>query len=298
MFGTAVNPRIKNAGLFNFSKKEINTLLPEWHRVRSFTHCFQNKILLEKALLENCIAFPFVIKPDRGLRGIDVHIIHNREEFESITLRKDNDYLVEEFISDANEIGVFIARKKNGELTITGITHKVYPSIEGDGKTPLIHLLQKHPRYKNSYLKLPEATLKRFDTIPSKGEVLSLSTIGNHNRGTMFLDGTKFYSEKAQHQLMRMFEQMEGIDYGRFDIKFPSLSDLENEGSFKIIEFNGAMAEPTHIYDPSYSYFKAVGVYVKHIQLLHESFQFRKRLGGRPLSILETYQQLKLHRKK
>ncbi len=295
MFGTSVNPAIKNAGLFHFSKQEINAVLPEKHRVESFTFIYSDHSSLEKALLINGIQYPFVIKPDNGLRGIDVHIIQNKFELESISLHQNTKYLVEDYIDYQNEFGVFISRKKNGKLFITGVTQKVYPMIEGDGVNRLIDLLKAHPRYKKSYHKFPQSTHRQFHKTPLRGEQIELSRIGNHNRGTMFLDVTATISDKVIQQLLTHLEKIEGIDYGRFDIKFSSVSDLEESGSFKIIEFNGVMAEPTHIYDPDYNFLQAVACYTRHIRYLHEAYHYRSALGHRPLGIVETIKELKLH---
>ena len=54
---------------------------------------------------------------------------------------------------------------------------------------------------------------------------------------------------------------MQGWYYGRLDVKYSSYEQLLKGEDFKIIEVNGIISEPTHIYDATHenaSYFKAL----------------------------------------
>ena len=62
-----------------------------------------------------------------------------------------------------------------------------------------------------------------------------------------------------------------GWYYGRVDIKYTNFADLENGADFKILEINGILSEPTHIYDAeSYTYFKALKAVRTHWKSLFE----------------------------
>ncbi|GAB3668670.1 hypothetical protein GCM10028791_43980 [Echinicola sediminis] len=47
-------------------------------------------------------------------------------------------------------------------------------------------------------------------------------------------------------------------------LKYNSWNKFIGQGEFSIIELNGALSEPTHMYDPSHSYFFAVRELYKH----------------------------------
>ena len=53
-------------------------------------------------------------------------------------------------------------------------------------------------------------------------------------------------------ELLKLFDELslytDKFYYGRYDIKCDSIDELK-KGNFSILEFNGAGAEPNHIYD-------------------------------------------------
>ena len=101
--------------------------------------------------------------------------------------------------------------------------------------------------------------------IIAKGEVVLLEPIGNHNRGTTFLD--------ARH-LMECVEEwvnaLPNFDYGRFDIKINNSDAFEQKKGIKIIEVNGVNSEPIHIYDPKYNIFKAYKDLFLHMKIIQQ----------------------------
>jgi len=77
------NPGIKNGGLYGDSKMDIYNLLPN--------HLYPKTILIQKdrsydfiELIEkNLLSFPLILKPDIGLRGIDVVKVNTIVEIEN-----------------------------------------------------------------------------------------------------------------------------------------------------------------------------------------------------------------------
>jgi hypothetical protein len=86
--------------------------------------------------------------------------------------------------------------------------------------------------------------------VPKKGEKVKLSSIGNHTKGTQFINGNHLITEELRSSFDTLNHQIEGWFYGRVDVKYHSLEALY-KGKFKILELNGILAEPTHIYDAS-----------------------------------------------
>ena len=252
VFYTAANPSIENAGIGTESKYETLQLIPEKYVPKTVLHLANsnvNKTLQKIRELE--ISFPLIAKPDIGFRGLLVEKIESKPELISYLGKYPIAILVQEFLSEENECGIFYHRlpnDKNGK--ITSITLKEFLHVFGDGKSNLEQLIKKDTRAK-LYLEIvrknPSFCLK---TIIKKGEKLKLSSIGNHSKGTQFINGNHLISTELEKTIDILNQKVNGWYYGRLDVKYNSLEDLE-KGNFKILELNGILAEPTHIYDAS-----------------------------------------------
>ena len=61
---------------------------------------------------------------------------------------------------------------------------------------------------------------------------------------------------------------MDGIYYGRFDLKCKSIELLEEGKGIHILEFNGVAGEPAHIYDPEFPVWKAYRDIYRHFKII------------------------------
>jgi hypothetical protein len=82
------------------------------------------------------------------------------------------------------------------------------------------------------------------------GEKMRLEPIGNHNRGTQFLNGNHLINAQLLAVFDRLGKSIPEYYYGRFDLKVPTLDDLYQGKNIKIMELNGVNSEHAHIYDP------------------------------------------------
>ena len=93
-----------------------------------------------KAILETSkINFPFIVKPDIGLRGSAVKKVINLEELKGYHSKANFDYLLQDLIPYENEVGIFYVRfphEKHGK--ITGIVAKEFLTVEGDGNSSIV----------------------------------------------------------------------------------------------------------------------------------------------------------------
>ena len=137
-------------------------------------------------------------------------------------------------------------------------------TFTGDGKSTLRELIEQNLRafYRKDYL------FQRFknelNLVLQKDEKLLVEPIGNHSRGTTFLDGSSLKTSKLEKTIDQIAKKIDGFYYGRIDLKAKSLEDFQN-GNFVILEINGANSEATHIYDPSYNLLKAYKEVLKHL---------------------------------
>ena len=112
---------------------------------------------------------------------------------------------------------------------------------------------------------------EKFNSIPLKGQEIKLTAIGNHSKGTQFINGNDLISSKLEETFDELSNNINGWFYGRVDIKYNTFDELENGENFKILEVNGILAEPTHIYDSeNYSYFKALKAIRTHWKSLYD----------------------------
>lgn len=270
-----VNPAIKNGGLFGDSKYEIYKLLPEKLFPKTIKIDVSKKNDLLKIVSENQINFPLYTKPDIGLRGIAVKKISSLTDLMDYSKNMHENFLIQESIEYPNEIGLFYCRMPNeSKGKITGITLKKFLTVEGNGKESMEELLKKEPRFKMQIPKLKESI--NLSEILIKGEKRCLVPYGNHNRGTMFLDGNKFITKKLEQTFDEILRTIEGFYFGRLDIRYNTFEELEQGINFSIIELNGVKSEPTHIYDPKHSFWYGQREIFRHQYLMQKIITINK----------------------
>lgn len=125
-FFNAANPTIKNGGMAMESKKEIYDIMPSESIPKTiyFTGNRCADTILKAAAMQQ-IDFPFIVKPDVGMKGLAVQIIKDKDELEAYLKKSTDDLLVQELVEFKNEVGIFYCRipgESNGK--ITGIVHK------------------------------------------------------------------------------------------------------------------------------------------------------------------------------
>ena len=83
--------------------------------------------------------------------------------------------------------------------------------------------------------------------------------------------------------------------FGRFDMMYSTIEELEKGENFAIVELNGAASEPTHIYDPKHSIFFAWKELARHITYMFEISVENHKRGFPYLSHKVGMEQYKLH---
>lgn len=71
--------------------------------------------------------------------------------------------------------------------------------------------------------------------------------------------------------------------------------DLENGKNLSIIEINGALSEPAHIYDPKHSFYLGISEILRHQKMMLEICIENHRLGTPYLSFLKGFRELNTH---
>jgi len=271
-FFNASNPTIKNGGFIMESKKAIYNLIPQnyYPKTELIVEGTPLKEIL-KIIQDSGIKYPFIAKPDVGLRGSAVKKIHNSDELECYNRKANFDYLVQDLIPFENEVGIFYVRYPNEKAgKITGIVAKEFLIIKGDGFSTIEELIKRNPRYELQLKVLKQEYGQKMLDILSKGEKLNLVPYGNHARGAKFIDGSHWINPKLTETFNEMCLQIPGFYFGRLDIMYNTWEELERGENFSIVELNGAASEPTHIYDPRHSLFFAWKELARHITYMYE----------------------------
>ncbi|MDP3359616.1 MAG: D-alanine--D-alanine ligase [Lutibacter sp.] len=272
-FFSAVNPGIEGSGNGLESKYKTLLLLPSnYCPISVFIEKGENLENILPKINKNNIEFPLIIKPDIGFRGLLVTKIKDEAELSGY-LKKYNsiNLIIQEFVDYKNECGIFYHRfpgEKRGK--ITSITLKKYLTVVGDGNSAISTLILYDERAKRYAKYLFKLNKDRLELIPKMKEEVVLNTIGNHSKGTQFINGNYLINNKLECFLDELNAKIDGWHYGRIDLKYNNFDELMKGENFKIIEINGIISEPTHIYDAATgSYFKALKSIQNHWKLIY-----------------------------
>ena len=159
------------------------------------------------------------------------------------------------------------------------MTLKKFLSVTGDGKSTVRELITAYPRAKLQLETLEESQPKLMNQIPDKGEEVRLVSIGNHCKGTTFLGGNHLIDEQLTQIFDEISSQIDGIYFGRFDIRCQSVEALKAGQHFKILEINGVKSEPTHIYEPGFSIWEAYRILFRQWNTIYKISMENKARG-------------------
>ncbi len=250
----ATNPGIFYSGNGTESKFKTLLLVPERYRPSGFliSKNDNNQKALDNLKKSN-LEYPIIAKPDIGFRGYLVKKINTQEELINYLNNVNEDILIQEFIPYHNELGIFYYRIPGEEKgKITSITIKKFISVIGDGKSSLSELILNDERAFLYYKIFNNIQKDKMNVIFKKGEKIILTEIGNHSKGTQFLNGNHLIDNELEVFIDGVCKQIKGWYYGRLDIKYKDYESLLKAEDFKILEVNGIISEPTHIYDSSH----------------------------------------------
>ncbi|MDE8346560.1 MAG: D-alanine--D-alanine ligase, partial [Acidocella sp.] len=181
------------------------------------------------------------------------------------------------------EAGIFYIRHPDEPTgRITSVTLKFPPMVTGDGTSSIGTLIAADARLNAiGHLLLP-ALGARAASVPKPGDTIRLVFVGNHCRGSTFIDGLDIVTPALAARIEDIVRDMPGMFFTRIDLRYESLESLRNGEGFQIIEFNGSGSEATNIWDPRMTIRKAYAT-----QFFHYGESFRigeaiRRRGARP----------------
>lgn len=276
LYFARVNSRVEFGGLFQYSKFDIIKHLPEEHVSRS--HYFSRRPE-DAQFWKGKVNLPFIYKPNYGERGKRVTLFRSEKEFEAFYPSIKEDFIIQEYCDYPIELGVLCHKGPEEKLKITSIVLKEFLAITGDGRSSLEELISKKKRALNRF----DYFLEKFDSrraeVLEEGEILVLEEIGNHCRGTKFMDGSHLINSDLEEVFDGIMESIPDFHYGRFDLKVKSMEDLYSGKNICIFELNGINSEAAHIYDPKHTLGYAYRTVFKEFRTVYRLSKSLKRRG-------------------
>ena len=295
-FFTNINPLMYMSGMFGASKAAILDAIPADYKPVTLLIVGNevNADRIKKLMEIHALQYPIILKPNVGERGTGVEKIISDAMLETYLQENQGDLILQEFVQANIELGVFYIREPDEEFgKVTSVTLREFMGVRGNGKASIEELMQQEARTR---FQLPETRRRMgegINEILKNDEFRLLEPIGNHCRGTMFVDSNRLINSQLSTVFDGIAKQIDGFYYGRFDLKVNSYEDLYAGKTIKILELNGTNSEPGHVYDPNYSLLKAYrDMYWHWHKMAKISIQQRKR-GILPKGFWEVVDGLK-----
>lgn len=282
---TTANPGIELGGFFGESKSDILNLIDTKYLPKSLEVTSMNFETLLKLLSSSGIVYPLIAKPDVGERGNAVQKIENETELKNYHNKTTIKYIIQEFITYDIELGVLYSRIPGIDKgKVSSVTLKEFLSVMGDGVSTVKQLMEQSTRARFQIERMNKELGAEMNVVLKKNEKKLLEPIGNHCRGTRFIDTNYLINGKLDLVFDQISLPIKGFYYGRFDLKVKSIEDLYEGNNIKIMELNGASSEPGHIYDSTNTIFSAYKDLLSHWKRLAEVSAANIKLGFKPVA--------------
>lgn len=294
-FMTGVNPGIYGGGFYGEKKTDILQHIPEEYLPTTvfisanspfseIMHLFDN----------NRLTYPIIAKPNVGERGTDVEKIENEPQLLRYANRIEADFLLQEFVSHPVELGVLYSRLPNeAGGNVSSVTLKEFLTVTGDGISSIEALILQKPRAAFQLPDLQKRLGVELQNVLASGENHLLEPIGNHCRGTKFLNANHILNENLDAVFDKISQPYAGFFYGRYDLKVSSFADLEQGKNIRIMELNGVSADPAHVFDPDYKLIAAYRDLAWHWNRMADIYMQNKRRGIDAMPLREVWQIIK-----
>lgn len=254
------NPEFKYGGMEIDSKYDIHKKLlssPDFlvqERIDSSLSVRKRVEVVESFMKKEKLTYPVIIKPERGCVGFGIKKITSKKDLEKNLCKIIVPYLVQKFSDYNYEYGVYYRRfpwEKKGK--ITSITKKIIPTVIGDGKQTVGELVNNNPAFEyNKGSLLTHA--KNLDYVVPRQTKHQVIVQGSHTYGAIFKDETSKVTKELEVKFDTISKKVGKFYTGRYDVKAKSPEDFYNGKGIKVIEVNGCMSEPTHMYDDKHSF--------------------------------------------
>jgi hypothetical protein len=289
-FFSASNPGIETGGMLGESKISIlNQIADDFKPKTVFVPLSAPLDAVVTQLQEQGLDFPLIAKPDVGERGRGVQKIESREALRRYLESSPLDFLIQEYVDAPLELGVFYYRYPHeAHGIVSSIVKKEFLTLRGNGVDSVENLIMQNGRAILQRSILTQRFSPIFHQIPAAGEVIELGNIGNHCLGTKFLDANSLITPELTKVFDDISHSIPGFYFGRYDLRCRSLEDLYAGRNIRIMELNGAGAEPAHIYQPGSSLWEGYRVLFHHWRVMYGISRENHRRGVPYMTLREA----------
>jgi membrane protein DedA with SNARE-associated domain len=244
------------------------------------------------ATAERGLQFPVVVKPDVGWQGLGVRLIGTAPELEAYCgdFPKAARIIIQEYVPYDGEAGILYARmpgRPRGD--VLSVTLRYFPFVIGDGVSSLRELIAADTRCRFKRQNYDALSAQTLAEVPQRGAIVRLAVVGSLRVGGIYRNGDRHVTPALRDAVERIADGLPEFHYGRFDVRFRSIADLER-GDFKVIEVNGAGAEAINIWDPAMPLREAYDELFRHQKLLFEIGALNRKRGFAPLPLTTVLQ--------
>jgi len=293
---SACNRGIPFGGLFGESKGDILDLFAKADRDGVFvanyvrlpsTAPIEERLTTVRTFLA---AGRCVLKPDQGERGAGVVVVKDEATAEQWLRACPYDAIAQEFIAGA-EFGVAWCRNpETGRGEIHSVAHKVLPEVIGDGTATIEDLILRGERTVAMAKFHLRAQAGRLADVPAKDERVPLGDLGTHARGATFYDARGLITPELHAAFEQFLDNVDGVDFGRFDVRAPDPEALREGRCIAVLEFNGVTGEAAHVYQPGYPWYRGVGDMIAHLRRAARIGAHNRKNGHAPATFAQLWQ--------
>jgi len=216
-----------------------------------------------KALEEAGLDFPIVAKPELGLQGLLVQRVDDQAALDRYlrhlaTHAPGHGVHFQQVVHDPVEFTAFYVREPDQPRGhVTHIVLRQAPCVVGDGIATLEELIRSsgRPAYICENIVTMEAA--RSDWVVPAGEVVTPGFARNSTHGGMYRDVTERLTSRFSDRVDEIVRSTGYYQYGRLDIRCPSLDGAMHDLQFKILEINGTLSLNSVIHAENVSWWRA-----------------------------------------
>lgn len=296
VYFTATNPAIDLGGFFGESKIDILNKVQEQYKPK--TVCVHQHSTMEEirnVLHAKDISYPVICKPDKGEMGFLVRKISNEQELSAYFKEGPEEIIVQEFVDFSVELGVLYYKFPDGRSGISSVVEKEFLTVRGDGRSTVELLMNQHTRARFQLQRFKKEKPEVLNSVPLNGQTVLLEPVGNHCKGTRFMNGERLINQALVHVFDDITSTMNGFYFGRFDLKVKSMDDLYTGENIRILEVNGTTSEPAHIYGAGMNLYRAYQAIFYNMRLVNDIAIANHKNGIPFMSVKEVWSAASKH---
>ncbi len=245
------------------------------------------------------MSLPVVVKPERGLQGLLVQRLEDEQALQHYLnhfarAAPGHGIHFQDVVHEPVEFTAFYVRypqSPNGH--VTHVVLRQAPCVVGDGQSTLETLIRQSGRPAEIRGNLLMQAAGQCAEIPKPGEVVTLGFVRNTTHGAMLKVVTEHLTPAFSQRIDEIARSTGYLQYGRMDLRCPSLHEAMTRNRFIILEINGTLSVNGAIYAENSNWLKALGCILNMMRRLRRVAIESARQGGPVISRWAYFRKLR-----